>query len=117
MREGDLLFLSRDKEYGPFCRALLLLKKGDKKSACDILEKADAKDNYDLLFFAAKTLAENNRTRSALAKYAAFPEKSPYSVAVLLNTAEILAETGDLQQAVSVARQAYNLAPALPAAQ
>lgn len=116
-REGDLLFLSRDKEYGPFCRALLLLKKGDKKSACDILEKADAKDNYDLLFFAAKTLAENNRTRSALAKYAAFPEKSPYSVAVLLNTAEILAETGDLQQAVSVARQAYNLAPALPAAQ
>ena len=38
--------------YAPFCKALIFLKKGDKKRACDLLETADAKGNIPLLFFA-----------------------------------------------------------------
>ena len=37
------------------------MKKGDKKSACKLLAEADAADNWKLLFFAAKTLAENGQ--------------------------------------------------------
>ena len=111
MREDDLRFLSSDKLYAPFCQALLLIKKGDKKSACDLLEKADHQGNQALLFLAAKTLAENGRNQAALARYRMFPEKSPYRVTVLLNMAELLAERGDLPRAEESARQAYDLAP------
>ena len=48
MREKDLIFLSRDKLYEPFCLALLHLKKNEVNKACDLLEKADAKNNYAL---------------------------------------------------------------------
>ena len=111
MREDDLHFLSSDKLYAPFCQALLLIRKGDKKSACDLLEKADHQGNQALLFFAAKTLAENGRNRAALARYRMFPENSPYRVTVLLNMAELFAESGDLTNALGSARQAYDLAP------
>lgn len=113
-RENDLLFLSRDKTYEPFCQALLLLKKGQHAAACDLLEKADAKGNLPLLFFAAKTLAENKRHQAAIDKYALFPANSPYQLAVLLNTAELHAEAGNLTHALNLSRQAYNSAPDLP---
>ena len=117
MREKDLQFLSKDPLYAPFCQAVLLLKKGEKNTACDILEKADAKDDLSLLFFAAKTLGENGRNRTALKKYALFPPDSPYKLAVLLNTAELYAENGNLSRAVELARQAYEAAPDLPETQ
>ena len=117
MREKDLIFLSKDKLYEPFCLALLHLKKNEVNKACDLLEKADAKNNYALLFFAAKTLAENGRNQSALKKYALFPEKSPYTIAVLLNTAELYAEDGNIDQALILSARAYNLAPSMPETQ
>ena len=117
MREKDLIFLSQDKLYEPFCLALLHLKKNEVNKACDLLEKADAKNNYALLFFAAKTLAENGRNQSALKKYALFPEKSPYTIAVLLNMAELYAEDGNINQALILSARAYNLAPSMPETQ
>ena len=117
MRENDLIFLSRDKLYEPFCLALLHLKKNEVNKACYLLEKADAKNNYALLFFAAKTLAENGRNQSALKKYALFPEKSPYTIAVLLNMAELYTEDGNINQALILSARAYNLAPSMPETQ
>lgn len=117
LREKDLIFLSKDKLYEPFCLALLHLKKNEGNKACDLLEKADAKNNYALLFFAAKTLAENGRNQSALKKYALFPEKSPYTITVLLNMAELYAEDGNIDQALILSARAYNLAPSMPEAQ
>ena len=117
MRENDLIFLSRDKLYGPFCQALLHLKKNEVKQACDILEKADTGNNHALLFFAAKNLAENGRNQAALKKYALFPEKSPYIIAVLMNMAEIHAETGNIDQALLLSARAYNLVPSMPETQ
>ena len=117
MRESDLLFLSRDKLYEPFCLALLHLKKNEVKQACDMLEKADAANNQALLFFAAKTLAENGRNQAALKKYALFPEKSSYTIAVLLNMAEIYAETENIARSLFLAARAYNLAPSMPETQ
>ncbi|MBQ9087806.1 MAG: hypothetical protein IJY46_03405 [Lentisphaeria bacterium] len=117
MREGDLLFLSRDKLYAPFCQALLHLKKREINPACDLLESADAKNNYALLFFAAKTLAENGRNQAALKKYALFPENSPYTIAVLLNMAELHAESGNIDHSLSLSARAYDLAPAMPETQ
>jgi tetratricopeptide (TPR) repeat protein len=117
MREKDLLFLSKDNTYSPFCRALLLLNKGNVKQSCDLLEKADAKNNYELLFFAAKTLGENGRHRAALEKYALFPQESPYQIAVWLNMAELYAESGNADQALILAQRAYNKAPQMPETQ
>ena len=117
MRENDLIFLSRDKLYEPFCLALLHLKKNEVNKACYLLEKADAKNNYALLFFAAKTLAENGRNQAALKKYALFPEKSPYTIAVLLNMAELYTEDGNINQALILSARAYNLAPSMPETQ
>ena len=117
LREGDLLFLSRDKLYKPFCQALLHLKKNEVRQACDLLERADAKNNYSLLFFAAKTLAEHGRNQAALKKYALFPENSPYAIAVLLNKAELYAENGSRDQALLLSARAYTLAPQMPETQ
>ena len=117
LREGDLLFLSREKLYEPFCKALIALKKGDKKTACDLLENSDAKGNLALLFFAARILGENGRNQAALNKYAQFPAVSPYRIAVLLNQAELLAENGDLAKALVLAEQAYKISPGLPETQ
>lgn len=113
MREDDLLFLSRNKFYQPFCQAFLMLKKGEKKAACDILEKADAKNNLPLLFFAAKTLGENGRNQAALKKYSLFPKNSRFTLTVLLNSAELHADSGDLETALKLSRQAYTMAPDL----
>ena len=117
MRKNDLIFLSRNKLYEPFCKALLLLQKNERNAACDLLEKADARGNLPLLFFAAKTLAENGRNRKALEKYALFPADSDYKLTVLLNTAEIIAETGNTDRALELAAQAYKMAPDLENAQ
>ena len=117
LREKDLIFLSRDKLYAPFCKALIALKKGDKETACDCLESADAKGNVPLLFFAARILGENGRTQTALDKYAKIPSDSPYRIAVLLNQAELFAEKGDLAKALTSAEQAYKMAPDVPEAQ
>ena len=111
MRQKDLLFLSKDKLYEPFCQALLLAKAGKMQQSCDLLEKADAKNNQNLLFFAAKTLAENGRNDAALKKYALFPPNSAYTIPVLLNMAELYAEKGNIDQALLLAARAYNLAP------
>ncbi len=117
MREKDLVFMSGEKIYGPFCKSLLMLKRNEIKKACDILENADAADNQDLLFFAAKTLAENNRISAALEKYALFPQDSPYKIAVLLNMAELYAADGDNEQALVMAKRAYELSPQIPETQ
>ena len=117
VREDDLRFLSKDKTYEPFCTALLLFKKGDTNAACNILEKADAKNNLALLFFAAKKLAENGRNQAALKKYALFPDNSAYQLAVMLNTSELFAENGNLERALTLAAKAYQLAPDSPEAQ
>ena len=111
MREKDLRFLSNDKLYGPFSKALLLIKQGKKQHACDLLEQADDKGNQTLLFFAAKTLAENGRSKAALKKYEKFPEDSSFRIPVLLNMSELYAETGDWDQALLLANRAYDLAP------
>ncbi|MBE6384046.1 MAG: hypothetical protein E7048_00115 [Lentisphaerae bacterium] len=116
-REKDLLFLSKDKFYEPFCKALLLINAGKKQQACDLLEKADAKNNQMLLFFAAKTLAENGHSDGALKKYALFPRNSLYTIPVLLNMAELYSEKGELDQALLLAKKAYNLAPQMPETQ
>ena len=81
-----------------------------------VLVFQDIRD-FDLLFFAARTLAENGRNQAALEKYALFPDKSPYKVAVLLNTAELYGENGSLTKALELSRKAYDLAPELPEAQ
>ena len=93
------------------------MQKGEKAQSCDILEKADAQGNQQLLLFAARTLAENGRNRAALERYAQIPADSPYRLDVLLNTAEIFAETGDLSRAEELAHQAYKLAPDMPETQ
>ena len=64
-----------------------------------------------MLFFAAKTLAENNRNSAAFKKYALFPQDSPYKIAVLLNMAELYAADGDNNQALVMAKRAYELYP------
>ena len=110
-RETDLLFLSKDPLYGPFAQGVLLLKKGENKKACAVFEAADAKNNYTLLFLAAKVLAENGYSKAALEKYALFPKNSPYEIAVLLNMAELHAEAGNIDQALVLSGRAYNLAP------
>ena len=116
-REHDLRFLSRDKRYEPFCKALILLKNGKVTQACELLEKADANNNQQLLFFAAKTLAENGKNQSAIKKYALLPQNSPYQLAVLLNTAELHAEAGNMEQALILSARAYNMAPDMPETQ
>jgi hypothetical protein len=117
LREKDLLFLSRNELYAPFCKALIALKNGDKKRACDLLETADAKGNIPLLFFAARILGENGRNQAALDKYALFPAASPYRIAVLLNKAELFAENGDSAKALALSRQAYEITPDIPEVQ
>ena len=117
MREKDLQFLSRNQIYAPYCQALLLLKKGQKDAACDLLEKTPPSRNLDLLFFAAMTLGENGRNAGALKLYSLFPEKSLYRLSVLLNMAELFAENGNTGKAVEYAKAAYELAPELPETQ
>ncbi len=111
MREKDLLFLSKDKVYSPFCRALLLLKSGNAKQACDLLKKSDAKNNPALLFFAAKTLGEYGHHQAALKKYELLPQESPYKIAVWLNMAELHSAAGNADQALILAHRAYVQAP------
>lgn len=111
MRADDLRFLSKDKLYAPYCQALLFLSEGKKDAACALLEKADAKGNLALLFFAARILGENGKNQAALKQYAMFPPESPYKLAVLLNTSELYAENGNLEKSLTLASQAYALAP------
>lgn len=111
MREKDLLFLSKDKHYEPFCKALLLIKKGDAAQACELMKNSDPRNDHALLFFAAKLLGENGKIQDALRKYAQIPSESPYKIAVLLNMAELHAEAGNPDQALLLANRAYNLAP------
>ncbi|MBR2426604.1 MAG: hypothetical protein IKB16_07675 [Lentisphaeria bacterium] len=116
-RESDLLFLSKDKLYEPYCKALLLLNSGKNEQAVAILKNADANNNPALLFFAAKVLAENGHNQAALKKYEQIPDTSPLKLTVLLNTAEIYAELGDLDRALSLSHRAYSLAPQMPETQ
>lgn len=116
-RKKDLEFLGRQPLYAPFCQALLLMQSGQKQKALDLLEKADAKGELPLLFFAAKTLGENGRNKAALAKYALFPANTPYALTVLLNSAELHAEAGNLTKSLELAHQAWHKAPDLPETQ
>ena len=117
LRETDLIFLSKNREYSAYCQAVLLLKKGEKAAACELLEKAPNTGNWELLFFAAKTLAENNRNSAALKIYSLFPENTPYRLALLLNKAEIYAADNNMDMALESSLKAYNMAPDLPETQ
>ena len=117
MREKDLRFLAQNKLYEPFCNALLALKKGQKEQACALLENADAQNNPALIFFAAKTLAENGRHQAALNKYSQIPPGTTYQTIVWLNMAELHAENGELDQALLLSGRAYNTAPHMPETQ
>ena len=110
-RKDDLIFLSREQKYRPFCQAALLLLEGKKQQALDLLARADARKDLDLLFYAAKTLGENNRPQEALEKYAQFPENTSYQLEVKLNSAELNWELGRKNQSLLQARQAYMQAP------
>ena len=116
-RLGDLRFLCRDPQYKPFCQAAILLAEGKKAEALDILTRADAGKNQNLLFYAARTLAENDRHQEAIRLYKQFPEDSPYRLDVLLNSAELYSALGNHAEAVSLAKVAYKLAPDHPAVQ
>ena len=50
-------------------------------------------------------------------KYEQIPDTSPLKLTVLLNTAEIYAELGDLDRALSLSNRAYSLAPQMPETQ
>ena len=112
-RISDLRFLTRDKQYKPFCEAAILLAGGNKKQALDILAQADAQNNQALLFYAAKTLAENDRIQDALTLYGKFPENSVYQLSVLLNSAELHSALENHSEAMRLAQEAYKLAPDL----
>ena len=116
-RTEDLKLIAKIPLYKPFCEAAILLKEGKKESALDMLALADAKQNLDLLFYAASTLGENNRIQSALDQYAKFPENSPYQLAVLMNKAELFSEKGNMAEALRLSRQAYEIAPDRPETQ
>ena len=116
-RKKDLEFLGKHPLYAPFCQALLLMASDKKAQGLDLLEKADAKGDLALLFFAARTLGENGRHKAALAQYAKFPPNSPYAIAVLLNSSELHAAEGALTKSLELAHNAYHKAPDLPAVQ
>jgi tetratricopeptide (TPR) repeat protein len=116
-RLDDLRFLARDPLYKPFCEAALLLAAGQKKEALDILAKADARGNQVLLFYAARTLGENDRVKEALTLYKKFPENSGFQLNVLLNSSELYSVQGNHADALFQARKAYQLAPSLPEVQ
>ena len=113
----DLQFLAQDPVCRPFCEAALLLAAGKKKEALELLIQADAQGNLPLLFFAARTLGENNRPREALEKYSRFPPDSSGHPAILMNCAELHAELGDLPEALRLAQEAYRKEPTLPETQ
>jgi tetratricopeptide (TPR) repeat protein len=117
MREADLIFLSKNKLYEPYCKALLLLKQQKNQQAAAVLKDAEANNDPALLFFAAKILAENGYHQDALKRYGQIPDSSPLQLTVLLNMAEIYAELGDLDQSLILANRAYTLAPQMPEAQ
>ncbi len=116
-RMDDLRFLAKDELYKPFCQAAILLLENKKDAALDLLVKADAKGNLPLLFYAARTLAENGRTAAAFEKYALFPENSPYKIVVLLNQSELYADMGNLPESLRLAKLAYQADPTLPETQ
>ena len=117
MRESDLIFLSRNKLYEPYCKALILLKQKENRKAALLLKDAEADNNPDLLFFAAKVLAENGYLHEALKKYKQIQDSSPMKLTVLLNMAEIYADLGDLDQALILSNRAYTSAPQMPETQ
>ena len=110
-RKEDLRFLAKFPPYGPFCNAALLMIDGKKEKALNLLASADARGNLDLLFYAAKTLAENNREKEALKLYAKFPEKSSYQLDVLLNCSELHWSLGNKNKSLRLAQRAYEMAP------
>lgn len=116
-RLDDLRFLARDPQYKTYCEAAVFLASGRKKEALDLLAKADAGNNQTLLLYAARTLAENDRIKEALALYGKFPENSVYKLDVLLNSSELQSALGNQAEAVRLAGKAYRLAPSLPAVQ
>lgn len=116
-RVEDLRFIARDPQYKPFCEAAVMLAANQKDQALNILAKADAGNNLTLLFYAAITLAENDRIGEALELYNKFPENSPFKLNVLLNSSELYWINGDHAQSVRLAREAYKLAPDLPEVQ
>ena len=117
MREADLVFLSKNKFYEPYCKAVLLLKSQKKQQAALILKNADANKDHSLLFFAAKVLAENGYHQEALKKYEQIPDSSPLKLTVFVNMAEIYAALGELDQSLIFANRAYSLAPEMPETQ
>ena len=116
-RIEDLRFLARNPQYQPYCQSAILLAEGKKVEALNILANADAGGNEDLLFYAAKTLAENDRHNEALKLYKLFPEKSSYRLDVLLNSAELYSALGNYDEAVKFAQMAYQIAPTLSVVQ
>ena len=116
-RLDDLRFLSQNKEYKPFCDAAILLAQGKKEAASDILASAGTTGNQTLLFYAAKTLAENDRLKEALNIYSKFPENSVYKLDIALNISELHWALGNRPESLRFARKAYKMAPDIRAVQ
>ena len=110
-RKEDLRFLAEFPPYGSFCKAVLFMIDGKKEKALNLLAAADAGGNLDLLFFAAKTLAENNREKEALKLYGKFPENSPYRLEILMNCSELQWALGNRAESLRLAQRAYEIAP------
>ena len=110
-RVDDLKKIAEDSTYKDFADAALLLIEGKKEAALDILAATDETEELNLRFFAAKTLGENNRIHEALKQYQKFPEKSVFRIAVLLNSSELYAVEGELNESLRLAHLAYSLAP------
>ena len=113
-RLDDLRFLARHQEYKPFCEAAIMLAENKKSQALDILARADEKTgNQTLLFYGAKTLAENDRLQDALRFYSKFPKDSGYKLNILLNCSELHWGLGHHTESLRLAKQAYELAPGM----
>ncbi len=116
-RLDDLRFLARNEEYKPFCEAAILLAENKKEQALDILAKVDRCNNQTLLFFGARTLAENDRLTDSLNLYSKFPENSVYKLDIMLNCSELHWVLGNHAESLRLARLAYKTAPAIRAVQ
>ena len=116
-RLEDLRILAGDPRYKPYCQAAILLAQGKKEDGLNILARTGAGNDLKLLFYAAKTLAENDRLQDALQLYKKFPANSAYQLDVLLNSAELYSALGNLPEAVRLAREAYKTAPGSAAVQ
>lgn len=108
-RETDLEFILTQKNLEflhPFCRAELLLRRGDAASALDILEKTPSA-NSELVYHAAFVLASNGRNQAAIRRYRELPGDDPNRLYIDLNLSELYAEEKQPDLALRLAKSAW----------